>query len=76
MDVDWRSLLLSMTISGIALSLLVVFVLYPMVTSSNNSVVAQMTWTSLSMFLITDFLVLTFVFYFAIFIRKSKKSGI
>jgi len=76
MEVEWKSLLLSMTISGIALSLLVVFALYPMVISSNNSLVAQMTWNSLSMFLIADFLVLTFVFYFAIFIRKSKKSGI
>lgn len=76
MEVDWRSLILSMIISGIALAFLVIFVLYPMVISSNNSLVAKMSWSSLSMFLITDFLVLTFVFYFVIFIRKSKKSGI
>jgi succinate dehydrogenase hydrophobic anchor subunit len=76
MEVDWRSIILSMTISGIALAFLVIFVLYPMVVSSNNSLVAQMSWISLSMFLITDFLVLTFVFYFLIFIRKSKKSEI
>ena len=76
MELDWRSLLLSMTLSGIALTLLIAFALYPMVNSSNNSLVAQMTWSTLSMFLIADFFVLTFVFYFAIFIRKSKKSGI
>ena len=76
MEVDWRSLLLSMTISGITLALLIAFVLYPMVNSSNNSLVVQMTWSTLSMFLIADFFVLTFVFYFAIFIRKSKKSRI
>jgi len=76
MELDWRSLLLSMTLSGIALALLIAFALYPMVNSSNNSLVAQMTWSTLSMFLIADFFVLTFVFYFAIFIRKSKKSGI
>ena len=76
MEIDWRSLLLSMTISGITLALLIAFVIYPMVNSSNNSLVVQMTWSTLSMFLITDFFVLTFVFYFAIFIRKSKKSGI
>ena len=76
MELDWRSLLLSMTLSGIALALLIAFVIYPMVNSSNNSLVVQMTWSALSMFLIADFFVLTFVFYFAIFIRKSKKSGI
>jgi len=76
MEVDWRSLLLSMTISGITLALLIAFALYPMVNSSNNSLVAQMTWSTLSMFLIADFLVLTFVFYFSIFIGKSKKSRI
>lgn len=76
MEADWRSLLLSMTISGITLALLIAFALYPMVNSSNNSLIAQMTWSTLSMFLIADFLVLTFVFYFAIFIRKSKKSRI
>ena len=75
MEVDWKSLIISMTISGVALAFIIAFALYPMINSSNSSLVAQLSWSSLSVFLIADFLVLTFVFYFAMFIRKSKKSG-
>jgi hypothetical protein len=76
MEIDLKALLISSIVSAIAILFLAVFSLNPIINSVGNGLVAQMTWDSLVLFLIGDFLFLSLVFYFLIFIRQSKKNEI
>ena len=76
MEIDLKALLISAIVSAIAVFFLAAFSLSPMINSVGNGLVAQMTWDSLVLFLIADFLFLSLVFYFLIFIRQSKKNEI
>jgi len=76
MDERWKNLLLAMIISAIVIVFFILLSINPLINSAGNSLVAQMTWDTITWILMADFLVLTIVFYFLIYMQKANKSKI